>query len=66
MSALVSFGASAFMELSTEVEGDHILVSARGNCALDIRLNIDEAEEHAVELNQAIASLRANQRVSRP
>ncbi|EIU04463.1 hypothetical protein MA5S0422_3948 [Mycobacteroides abscessus 5S-0422] len=52
------------MELSTKVEGDHILVSA-DNCSLDIRLNIDEAEEHAAELNQAIADLRANQKAAR-
>lgn len=31
----------------------------------DIRLNIDEAEEHAAELNQAIADLRANQKAAR-
>ncbi|QOF29660.1 hypothetical protein [Mycobacteroides abscessus] len=66
MSALISYGASAFVELSTKVEGDHILVSANNKCALDIRLNIDEAEEHAAELNQAIADLRANQKVGRP
>ncbi|SIA69299.1 hypothetical protein [Mycobacteroides abscessus] len=64
MSALISYGASAFVELSTKVEGDHILVSA-DNCSLDIRLNIDEAEEHAAELNQAIADLRANQKAAR-
>jgi hypothetical protein len=54
-----------FTELSAEVEGDHILVTA-DNGALNIRLSIDTAEEHAAELNQAIANLRANQKVGRP
>ena len=65
MSAIVTFGTSMFTELSAEVEGDHILVTA-DNGALNIRLSIDTAEEHAAELTQAIANLRANQKVGRP
>jgi len=65
MSALVSFGASAFVGLNTKVEGDHIEVST-DDCSLSILLNVDEAEELAAELNQAIADLRANQKVGRP
>lgn len=64
MSAIVSFGASVFTDLSAKVEGNHIEVST-ADCSLSALLNIDEAEELAAELNQAIAGLRANQRVGR-
>lgn len=64
MSALVSFGASAFTDLSAKVEGDRIEVST-ADCSLSALLNIDEAEELAAELNQAITDLRANQKVGR-
>ncbi len=65
MSALVCFGTSAFASLSTEVTGSHVTIKSEGSSSLTVVLSLDAAEEHAAELNQAIATLRANQKVGR-
>ena len=65
MSALVCFGTSALVDLSTEVTGDHIQIKSEGTSQLTVMLSLDAAEEHAAELNAAIATLRANRQVGR-